>query len=271
MRLAFLRRTLRALPLVAPLCLVPGTAAPAQLERAELNIPDHGDGAIRITRPGSYVLRRDVRLRAAGVAVEITASHVTLDLNGHALLGPRGQSGVGVRIAGASGVHVHGGNVAFFGIGVEVREAVNVRISGLQVQGEDSGGPPPGEVGVMIFNSRGVVVEKNVITGTFLGVFVRGGASSGNRIADNTITGGRNGQLGVCYNPDGLGTPAGPRGDRVYNNLISRFQTGIQTSAGSAGNIFRENDIAFLAQAIEEVTPGSNVFEGNAQIAITLP
>ena len=71
-------------------------------------------------------------------------------------------------------------------------------------------------------------------------------------------------------NPDGLGTPAGPRGDRVYNNLVSRFNVGIQTSGGTAGNIFRENDIAYVVQAIEEVTPGSNVFEDNAQIAITL-
>src|SRR5687767_2988353 len=100
MRLDFLGGTLRVLPLVAPLCLLPGTAALAQVERAELGISDHEDGAIRITRPGSYVLRRDVRLRRAGVAVEITASHVTLDLNGHALLGPRGRRGVGVRIAG---------------------------------------------------------------------------------------------------------------------------------------------------------------------------
>jgi nitrous oxidase accessory protein NosD len=271
MRLAFLGPTLRALPLVAPLCLLPGTAALAQNERAGPAIPEPGDGTIRITRPGAYVLHRDIRLRAPRVAIEITASNVTLDLNGHALLGPGGQRGVGVRVARASGVHVHGGNVARFGMGVEVHDAVNVRISGLQIQGEDGGGPPPGEVGVMIFNSRAVVVEKNVITGTFLGVFVRGGASSGNRIADNTITGGVNGQLGVCYNPDGLGTPAGPRGDRVYSNLISRFQTGIQTSAGSAGNIFRQNDIAFVAQGTQEVTPGSNIFEDNAQIAITLP
>jgi hypothetical protein len=271
MRQHFLGWTLRTLPLAAALCLLPGTAALAQLERTELDVTGHRGDTIRITRPGSYVLRHDVRLHRAAVAVEITGSQVTLDLNGHALLGPGGKRGVGVRIAGASGVHVHGGNVARFGIGVEVRDSVNVRIGGLQVQGEDAGGPPPGEVGVMIFNSRAVVVEKNVITGTFLGVFVRGGGSSGNRIADNTITAGHNGQLGVCYNPDGGGTPAGPRGDRVYNNLISRFQTGIQTSAGSAGNLFRENDIAFVAQAVEEVTPGSNVFEDNSQIAITLP
>jgi nitrous oxidase accessory protein NosD len=216
-------------------------------------------------------LSRNVQMRGTGVAVEISASNVTLDLNGHSLLGPGGQRGVGVRIAGVSGVRIHSGGISRFGLGVEVRDAVNVSLEGLRILGEDAGGPPPGEVGVLVFNSRGVVVEKNAITGTFLGVFVRGGQSSGNRIANNTLTGGLHGQLGVCYNPDGLGTPAGPRGDRVYNNLVSRFNVGIQTSAGTAGNIFRENDIAYLVQAVEEVTPGSNVFEDNAQIAITLP
>jgi hypothetical protein len=261
------RGVVRVLALAAPLGLWAGPAAQAQVGTA---VPDHHTGVIRITRPGSYVLDRSVRIRDARVAVEISASNVTLDLNGHSLLGPGGKQGVGIRIAGVSGVRVHGGGVARFGTGVEVRDAVNVTVDGVQIQGEDGGGPPPGEVGILIFNSRAVVVEKNAITGTFLGVFVRGGRSSGNRIANNTLTGGMNGQLGICYNPDGLGTPAGPRGDRVYNNLVSRFNVGIQTSAGTAGNIFRENDIAYVVQAIEEVTPGSNVFEDNAQIAITL-
>jgi hypothetical protein len=271
MRLTLLHTVVRARPLLLPFCLVSATTAFAQNEPTAAEILDHGNGTIRITRPGSYVLSRDVRVRGADVAVEITASNVTLDLGGHALLGPGEKRGVGVRVAGASGVHVHDGNVSRFGIGVEVRNAVNVHIDGLQIQGEDGGGPPPGEVGVMVFNSRAVVLEKNVITGTFLGVFVRGGGTSGNRIANNTITGGLNGQLGICYNPDGLGTPAGPRGDRVYSNLVSRFQTGIQTSAGTAGNIFRENDIAFVSAAIEEVTPGSNLFVDNAQISVTVP
>ena len=43
---------------------------------------------------------------------------------------------------------------------------------------------------------------------------------------------------------------------------------GIQTSVQTFGNIFRENDIAFFQQAVQEVTPGSNVFADNTAIMI---
>lgn len=100
-----------------------------------------------------------------------------------------------------------------------------------------------------------------------------GGAGTGlggNRIAGNTLTGGQHGQLAICYDPDGLGTPAAPSGDLVCNNLISRFNLGIQTSTGTAGNIFKENAIAYVQQGINELAPGSNVFEDNASTAIVL-
>jgi hypothetical protein len=112
-------------------------------------------------------------------------------------------------------------------------------------------------------------LRENIVSRTFLGIFVRGGGSGGNRIAANTITGGQNGQIGICYNPDGSGSPAGPKGDLVYNNLISRFNIGIQTSSQTVGNIFRENNIAYFQQAINEVTAGSNVFVDNTAVAIT--
>jgi len=220
-----------------------------------------------ITQPGSYVLVRGFTLTEPGTAILITASDVTLNLAGNTLTGPGGKQGVGVQVEGASSVRIHGGTLGAFGTGVQVSASSNVRVENLQIDGEDLGGPPPGEVGILIFNSRAVVVEHNVVSRTFLGIFVRGGGSGGNRIANNTLTGGSNGQLAICYNPDGLGTPDGPSGDLVYNNLASRFNLGIQTSSGTVGNIFRENAIAFFQEAINEVSPGQNVFEGNTSIA----
>ena len=64
-----------------------------------------------------------------------------------------------------------------------------------------------------------ILVEKNAIYNTGLGVFVRGGGSWGNRVGNNTITANTNGAIGVCYNPAG-DDPEGPRGDLVHNNLI---------------------------------------------------
>ena len=237
--------------------------APAQ----EVQSLSSSGKTVHITRPGSYRLSHNVRLKGAGSAVVISVAGVSLDLNGHALIGPGGKQGTGILVQGGHGVSVRNGTIQGFGFGVQVVNAFNVRIQGLQIDGEDGGGPPPGEVGIMILNSRGVEVSRNVISRVFLGVFVRGGSSGGNRIAENTLAAGASGQLGICYNPDGLGSAEGPSGDLVYANLVSGFNIGIQTSAESTGNIFRENDLAFLQVGIQELSsPGANVFAQNTEI-----
>jgi nitrous oxidase accessory protein NosD len=235
----------------------------------EVELVSSSGGTLHITRPGSYRLRHNVTLRSAGTAVVISSGGVSLDLGGHALIGPGGKQGIGVLVEGGHDVSVRNGTIQGFGFGVQVMNAFNVKIQGLQINGEDGGGPAPGEVGTMVVNSRGVEAFRNTISRVFLGIFVRGGGTGGNRIAENTLAAGANGQLGVCYNPDGLGTPAGPSGDLVYNNLVSGFNIGIQTSAQSAGNIFRENDIAFVQQAVQELSPpGANVFAENTEIGL---
>jgi nitrous oxidase accessory protein NosD len=229
----------------------------------------NGGRTVHITRPGSYRLAHDVRLRSDGNAIVISSGGVSLDLGGHALIGPGAKQGIGILVRGGHGVNVRNGTIRGFGFGVQVVDAANVKLEGLQIGGEDAGGPPPGEVGIMIVNSRGVEAVRNGISRVFLGIFVRGGGSGGNRIAENTLAAGASGQLGICYNPDGLGSPDGPTGDLVYNNLVSGFAIGIQTSTASSGNIFRENDIAFREQAIKELSPpGANVFQDNAEIDI---
>jgi len=263
-----LRSPVRTGKLLAAILLALPALASAQEDEGGLALPIFGPTVIN--RSGSYVLHRNITLNRPGTAIMIVASNVSLDLNGHTLAGPGGKQGTGIRVVNVGGVHVHNGIVSRFGTGVEVTGSHNVRLDGLQINGEDGGGPPPGEVGILIMNSRAVVAEKNLISRTFLGIFVRGGGSGGSRIAQNTLAGGANGQLGICYNPDGSGNPDGPTGDLVYNNLVSRFQVGIQTSADTSGNIFRENDIAYVQQAIQEITPGSNVFEGNTTVQIGL-
>src|SRR5262249_53428925 len=135
------------------------------------------DHPTRITRSGAYVLRRNIGSEGPGAAITIAASDVSLNLNGFSVLGPGGKQGIGVLVDGVMNVRVHNGHISAFGFGVQVVGSGDVRLEGLQIRGEDAGGPPPGEVGVMIVNSRGVLVASNVVTGTFLGVFVRGGGS----------------------------------------------------------------------------------------------
>jgi parallel beta-helix repeat protein len=204
-----------------------------------------------ITTPGSYKLVADIDFDATREwALNITASGVTLDLNGHQIKGPGGRQGVGIRVAGASGVRIHNGRIADTAFGLVVENSQNVTVTGLEIRGQGLAvASPPPETAIMIVQSRAVVFEGNNVYNTPLGVFVRGSRSWGNRIVNNTITAGTNGVLGICYNP-APGDPAGPRGDLVAGNLISGYGTGIQVTA-SASNVFRNNTIVFRNSAFE--------------------
>jgi hypothetical protein len=249
----------------------PGVATPMDREEEAqgLEVASSAERPVRrpliIEHPGKYVLRRD--LWAQETAILIRASHVTLDLEGHSIWGPGGRKGVGIQVDGVTSVSISGGALSRFGTGVVVTKSRNVRIEHLRITGEDLGGTPPDiETGIMVIDSRGVLAQQNVIVDTFLGIFVRGGGSAGNRLTLNLITGGQNGQLGICYNPAPSAGAAGPRGDLVYNNHLARFRVGISLSAESVANIIRENDIAYLMQAISEGSPGTNLLVDNASV-----
>lgn len=223
------------------------------------------NGPATITEPGAYILNRSLHT-ALPAAITILADHVSLDLNGETLTGTGGFQSVGVLISGAAQVRVHNGGISGFGVGVQVMShANNVVLENLQISGRDLGGTPATgiEIGVLIVNSRAVVVRHNTVSRVFLGVFVRGGGSGGNHITGNTLTGANNGALGICYNPSpAAGATDGPSGDLIYNNLISRFGTGLQTSATSLGNVFRENTIAyFTSEVVDHGPAGSNIFD----------
>lgn len=249
------------LPLTEPVSALGELEADADAKRASRR-------PITLSKPGAYVLDRDL-LIGGGVAIEITGRDVTLDLAGHNLAGPGERGGVGIRIREATNVRVFNGHVRRFGIGVQVLASTNVSVQGLQIDGMDSGGAPPDvEIGILLVNSRGIRVADNTITDTFLGIFVRGEASAGNRIADNLITGGDAGELGICYNPAPGESSGGPHGDLVYGNVVSRFRRGLALSPDSTGNVVRNNTIAFFDLGIVEETAASNVIAGNDELQI---
>jgi hypothetical protein len=192
-------------------------AGPAPAQDAEL-LSSRGR-TVHITRPGSYRLGHNLKLTGGGVAVVISAGGVSLDLGGHALIGPGGKQGTGVLVQGGHDVSVRNGTIQGFAFGVQVVNAFNVRIQGLQITGEDGGGPPPGEVGIMILNSRGVEAFRNVISRVFLGVFVRGGGSVATASPRTPSPRARTASSASATTPDGL-TPPDPR-DLVYSNLVS--------------------------------------------------
>ncbi len=224
-------------------------------------------GTGMIDMPGTYVLQSDRRAFTNDrAAITITASDVTLDLNGQALTGPGGKLGVGIRITGARGVRVSNGIISNTAFGVIVMNSANVVLTNLLIRGE--GLPvtsPPPETGVMIVQSRNVVVEHNSIYNAGLGIFVRGGMSSGNRIANNTLSAATNGIFGICYNPAD-GDANGPVGDLVYGNSISGFGVGIQASATSRYNVFKENTVFFNGSMAVELLNDTNMDMDNTKV-----
>jgi hypothetical protein len=249
------RNYLALLLLAAP--LLPGQAIGDRLNRAN----------VVISEPGMYFLDRNLTATASTPAIDITASNVTLDLNGYTITGPGGKQGTGIRVRNAQGVRVSNGRTANFAFHVMIANSANVTVTGLSLRGEGLvvTAPPP-EVAVMIVQSRGVVVENNNIYNTGLGIFVRGGMSWGNRIVNNNITAATNGILGICYNPAD-GDPQGPRADLIQGNHIANYGTGIQMAATAPYNVIRDNTIAFRNLAIEDLA-GNNRLAGNLEVRL---
>ena len=232
---------------------------------------------ITIRRSGNYRLFRSINVRN-GDAIKITASNVTLDLNGETVSTRSRGNGNGIIVDGAKNVKVKNGFVTGFNSNVSVLNAENVSVEKLQITGDNlapDGGPS--EIGILIVNSRASIIRDNNISSTNLGIFVRGGSSTGNRIFENVLVGGANPShnlLGICYNPAAGEGNAGPRGDNIYNNHIARYGFAVSVSTGSAYNVFNENILAgfnggFADESVFTDNGGTNVSEGN--ISVTLP
>lgn len=231
---------------------------------------------IEINRAGNYRLSDDVSV-TSGDGIVITASNVSLNLNGNTVKTSTAGTGRGIFINGVSGVSVKNGKVSGFNSNVMIMNATNVNVESLQIVGRGlAPNNGPSEIGVLIVNGRSVFFSRNNISSVNLGVFVRGGNSAGNRIFENVIVGGgnpANNLLGICYNPAAVGGTNGPRGDNIYNNHIARFNYAIAISAGSLHNIFNENTLASFTGGFREPgaltqNGGTNVSEGNIEITI---
>lgn len=214
-----------------------------------------------IDEPGSYQLTRNLLLTSSGqAAIMITASGVSLDLNGFGISGPGNNTGTGIQVNGASGVQIFNGNLSNLGFGIVVSGSSNVMIHDINIRarGLAVAAPPP-ETGIMVVESSGVVITHNNLYSVGLGIFVRGGMSHGNRITDNNVTAGANGALGICYNP-APSDPAGPSGDFVANNSIFGFPTGVSVAATAGTNVFRENNIFYTEMGIDfKGSPGKDI------------
>jgi parallel beta-helix repeat protein len=265
--------------------LLTALPAAAREEIVEIRAAGTRRAPLVLDSPGRYRVVNDIVV-ASGDAIVIRGSNVNLDLNGHFVSTESPQTGRGIVIEGARGAWVGNGQVGKFNMNVAVLDSVNVSVEKLLIDGQ--GVPPVNpmqarEMGIVLVNSRGTVIQHNTISSVNLGIFIRGGQATGNRIQGNTVVGGgtpANNLLGICYNPaPGAGdredpNVPGPRGDVIYGNHIARFGYAVGISAGSLANIFRGNTFAsFNGPFMEPETlvenGGTNVNAEN--IAVPIP
>ena len=90
--------------------------------------------------------------------------------------------------------------------------------------------------------------------------------SSGNRIANNTVTAGSNGIFAICYNPT-PDDPMGPRGDTITGNLLSGYSIGVSLVSTSGNNVFWGNTIVFKNSAWESLN-ATNLFQDNVEMQL---
>jgi hypothetical protein len=118
----------------------------------------------------------------------IGAPDVTLDLNGHRLDGIGESNGGVLNSAGHDGVTIKGsgGSITGFGRGVEMSNAADARVRGIEFRKNDS---PTSAIGVFMSNSSNALIANNEISDMqdpdAVGILFQGGSQaevSGNKI-----------------------------------------------------------------------------------------
>lgn len=151
----------------ASIALAIFTSAPILAQPKPIVIEPNATGAAAtkalsiINKPGSYVLSRNIVNGRAGTdSVEVTASNVTLDLQGFEIMSTTSTTGVGINATGQSNVVIRNGIIMGFGgpaiIGGTAANISSITASGNGIAGGGIGG---------ISCSTGCLINNNVIQG----------------------------------------------------------------------------------------------------------
>lgn len=228
------------------------------------------DGPTAITEPGFYRVTSDFNTAGDGIVVQ--SSHVVLFLGRHTLTGPGAKEGRGIVIENGDHVHIVGGTLEHFGIGVAGIGSNHSSIRGLKILGADEFADPANgvapQIGIMMIDGSHNRMFFNYLREINLGIFMRGGNSARNRIFLNTVMGGDMGLLAICYNPAPDAGPDAPDNDRIYLNYLHRFGAGIQFQTEAADNVVKHNWIGYFNAPWEDLN-GTNIFRANHTVELT--
>lgn len=149
------------------------------------NTPGDAGAVFKITQPGSYYLTGDVTIPAGKNGVVITASNVTLDLNGFSIVGATSQAQHGVQSSGVKNIVVRNGTLRSMGGAGVFFDGASCRVEKVSVLACNGSGvylPGAGCVveGCLVDTSEGTgvytgesgVVRDCTVTGAYYGVSV---------------------------------------------------------------------------------------------------
>jgi hypothetical protein len=116
-----------------------------------------------ISRPGSYVISRDVvnNSRTGANTILITTSDVVLDLQGFSIISTGSNTGAGVDATGQTNIVIRDGIITGFG-GPAVITGANSNISGITATGNST----TASTGAAIQAGMGSVISQNVVNGS---------------------------------------------------------------------------------------------------------
>ena len=174
---------------------------------------------VTICRPGSYKLTTNLRTSSENdPAVEISAPHVTLDLNGFAIIG-KGVTGaangvIAYRVAGSTNVTVMNGTVEGFGASGIALTGGNSRVHHVTATNN-------GAIGINV--EEGSLVTDCTANFNFVGIQVRGGSN----VVSNTIM--SNSFVGLYFDT------AGGYANNVMRDNGTDVVGGVQTDGNVCG------------------------------------
>lgn len=191
-----------------------------------------------ISAPGHYVVTRDIT-EIAGSVLEIGASRVTVDLNGHTLRGGNGTGDIISILPGSFNVIVRNGTLYSGDRGVVAGENTSVRLEHLDIKNTQGGVFLP-----QVWSAEILSCRVDSTWGIQPAVFVFAGIQGAIfRIVDSHITNNAGGGLRV----DGVTTTA-----EIKDNIIAYNQgTGLEVFEADGvrvvGNTFTGNKVVIAA------------------------
>jgi hypothetical protein len=191
------------------------------------SLPPGGSSLYAITQPGSYYLTSNITGVSGKAGVDISASNVTLDLNGYSLIGTTGTA-QGIRgLCGTpcSSVAIHNGTVRDWGLGGIVTDAVRDGLyQDLRLEANGAHGMSAGQESIV----ERVVADGNVKTGIVL-VADPSSSQGGGIVRDSSAS---NNSRGIEVNKHALVI-----NNELYDNTTEGLRVDDQANRVDANNI----------------------------------